>query len=485
MIALALIAASAIAPTQNSVQIGTHEKDGDVYCDIQAREFPVHQLMQSLCRELELDLEGFEDIEESPLVTVYLMDRELHVAVGYVLGAAGLSGTVAADRITVRAETPPFGTRTHSLQASEIAFLSALQRFPDGPDATRARLELAEIALLRDEPEKAVRHYELLIEQDIEEELLIETRMKAGRLLIELSDWGRAMPHFQYVGNHEFAAVHFIAEARRELARAILMRGESRRALYMLQGLDTAIPPLDNRDAAERKLLTARAKIGVGKYVEALADLEEAKRLDGENIDELEGMDLRARALELDGKPVQAALAWLHFSRGKTNDVKAQALSRAADMALTVDGEELSVLFLGRYAEKEGVADAVVAQVNEARARLGLDSEDYRKGSPTMRLNRAIQHLDSGERVQAARLFEIIEPDTLKLSPLDRVRFAASYAPVLEERKSVGDAIRLLRRTVATLESVENRSKLYLIAGEILERLGRFDEAAAAYGGQL
>jgi len=485
MIALALIAAGALAPTQNAVQIETREKEGDLYCDIQAREFPVHRLMESLCRDLNLDLEGFEDIEESPLVTVYLMDRELHVAVGYVLGAAGLTGTVGADRITVRTETPPFGTRKHSLQASEIAYLSALQRFPEGPDATRARLELAEIALLRNEPDKAVRHYELLLEQEIEEELLIETRMDAGRLLIGLGDWGRAMPHFQYVGNHEFAPVHYIAEARRELARSILMRGEPRRALYMLQGLDTAIPPLDNADASERKLLTARAKIGVGQYVEALRDLEEAKRLGGPAIDELEGMDLRARALELDGKPVEAALAWLHFSRGKSDDVKAEALSHAADMALTVDGEELSVLFLGRYAEKEGVGEAVLSQVNEARARLGLESEDFRKGSPTMRLNRAIQHLDSGEREQAAKLFAIIEPDTLKLSPIDRVRFASSYAPVVEERESVNDAIRLLRRTVATLESVENRSKLYLIAGEILERHERFEEAAAAYGGQL
>ena len=36
-----------------------------------------------------------------------------------------------------------------------------------------------------------------------------------------------------------------------------------------------------------------------------------------------------------------------------------------------------------------------------------------------------------------------------------------------------------------TLQAVENRSRLYLIAGEILERHGRFEEAAAAYGGQL
>lgn len=472
-------------PLQNGALIETRVVEGDVYCDIQARDYPVHRLMQGLCTDLDLTLEGFEDLEDSPRVSVYLEDRELHVAVEYILGAAGLAGTVAADSIVVRAASLPFPEREHSLQAAEIAYLTALQRFPEGPEAVGGRMTLAEIALERGEREKAIRHFELLLEGELEESLEVEAHLRAGRLLIELEEWSRSMPHFQFVGNHEEAPVRLVAEARRELARAILMRGDARRALYMLQGLETAIDPLDRIDDAERKLLLARARIGVGQYVEALRDLEYAQRVGAGHVSEMEGMDLRARALELDGRPVQAALAWLHFSRGRSETVKAQALARAAEMALSVEGEELSVLFLGRHAEAEGVGDAVLPFVNEARARLGLESADLRGSSATERLERAVQHLDAGAADQAAALFALVEPELLQLTAIDRVRFASAFAPLVEERGGVEAAITLLRRTVATLEAVENRSRLYLVAGEILERHGRFEEAAAAYGGQL
>ena len=46
----------------------------------------------------------------------------------------------------------------------------------------------------------------------------------------------------------------------------------------------------------------------------------------------------------------------------------------------------------------------------------------------------------------------------------------ARVLPLEMQKRIVNEAIRLLRRTVGTLESVENRSKLYLIAGEILAR---------------
>jgi len=489
MIALAALALAAL-PVQRGAVVETRLVEGDVVCDIQARDYPVHQLMQSLCDDLSLDLEGFEDIDESPRVTVYLTDRELHVAVEYILGAAGLAGTVAADGISVRAADRPFPAAEHSLQAAEIAYLTALQRFPDGPEASSGRLALARIAMQQGEREKAVRHFELLVEGELDDQLALESRMQAGRLLIELEEWSRAMPHLQFVGNYEGpgneeAPVELVAEARRELARAILMRGDARRALYMLEGLNTAIDPIDREDDAQRRLLMARARIGVGQYVQALRDLEEAQRLGGGSIGELEGMDLRARALELDGRPVEAALAWLHFSRGKSTEVMTEALVRSAQMALSVEGEELSVLFLGRYAEQEGVGEALLPFVNEARARLGLEATDLRDSSTAARLERAIQHLDGGAPDQAAALFELILPELLQLSAQDRVRFASAYAPIVEQESGPDDAIQLLRRSVATLQAVENRSRLYLIAGEILERHGRFEEAAAAYGGQL
>lgn len=484
MILLSMILSLAPAPLQNAVVVETEERNGDIYCSVKAREFPVEQLLQSLCRESGLELRGFEDLEETPLVTVYLQDRPLNIAVDYILGAAGLTGTLGARRLDVLASSLPFADHENSLERAEIAYLSALQRFPTGVDAAIARLALAEIALMKGEREKAVRHYELLIEQPTDEATHLAARMQAANLLLELQDWARAMPHFRFVAESG-TDTNTVVKARRQLARCVLMRGESQQALYMIQALDNVIEPINTHDRADRLMITARAKLGLGDYHNALRDLDKAQQISGGAIDEFEGMDLRARAMELDGRPADAALGWVLFSRDKPDDVKSQALVRAAQMALSTDGEELAVIFLWKHASKQGLGEALVPYVNEARARLGLDAHSYADGSVTIRLNRAVQLVDASMEQEAAKLFATIHADFRSLTAKDRVRFATTYAPLLEEAEGIREAVNVLRDVVQTLESVENRSQLYLLAGEIYERHRQFDDAAAAYGGEL
>ncbi len=488
---LALTLCAALSPVQNAVVIETVERNGDLYCSVKAREFPVHQLMESLCRKSGLELNGFEDLAGSPLVTVHLQDRPLNVAVDYILGAAGLTGTLGAKRLDVGASSLPFATKEDSLQRAEIAYLSALQRFPDGFEAAAARLALADIALLRGEREKAVRHYELLVEQPTDEATHLAARMSAGSLLVELEDWAKAMPHFRHAAeafgekmlNNEERDM--VVKARRQLARCVLMRGEHQQALYMIEALNNVVDPINTFDRADRLMIRARAQIGMGNTHDGLRDLDKAQRIGAGTINEFDGMDLRAEAMEQEGRPVDAALGWVHFSRGKSTEIKTKALVRAAQMALSVDGEELAVIFLWKHASKEGVGDALVPYVNEARARLGLDAMTYTDGTVTIRINRAIQLVDAAMKEEAARVFATIEPEFFTLSAADRVRFATTYAPLLEDTEGVREAINLLREVVQTLESQDNRSRIYLLAGEIYERHGQFDEAAAAYGGEL
>ncbi len=484
MIALILTLLCSFAPAQNAAVIETSTKNGDLYCTLEAREFPVHALMSSLCKKAGLELVGFEDIDDSPAVTVYLQNRPFRTAVEYVLGAAGLAGTLSADRLTVEGIKKPFATREQSLQAAEIAYLSTLQRFPEGDHAAAARLALADIALLRGQREKAVRHYELLARQELDPTTHLNARLKAARLLLELEDWSRAMPHLRFVAESETEDA-IIVESRRGLARCVLMRGEPQQALYMIYALDNVIDPMNTFDEADRLMIRARAKIGLGDYHNALRDLDRALRVSGGAIDEYEGMDLRAQAMELDGRPVEAALAWLQFSLTKGDELKKEAMVRAASMALSVEGEELGVLFLWKLADNHGMGEALLPFANEARSRLGLDALSYSDGSLTIRLNRATQLIGNGLQSESSKILATIQPEFRDLSAEDRVRFAMAYAPIIETEESFEDAIDLLRLVVPTLDATENRSKLYMLAGEIYERHENYEDAAAAYGGEL
>jgi tetratricopeptide (TPR) repeat protein len=482
MILLSLLAV--MAPLQNSVVIETSERNGDLYCSVQAQGYPVHRLMQSLCRKANIELLGFEDIDTSANVTVYLEDRPLHVAVDYILGSAGLHGLIGAKRIDVAAASLPFRSSDDALQSAEVAYLSALQRFPEGVEAAQARLALADIALLKGEKEKAARHYELLVEQPTDMDTHLAARMKAGGILVDLHDWSRAIPHFRFVAESKSDKA-IIIKARRQLARCVLMTGESQQALYMIEALNNILDPLNTQDEADRLMISARAKIGLGNTFDGLRDLDRAQHISAGAIDEFEGMDLRAHAMELEGRPVDAALGWVHFSRGKSEDIKREALVRAAKVALSVEGEELAVIFLWKHASNEELGDALLPYANEARARLGLDALTYSDGSITIRLNRATQLVDASMPDEAAKVFSSIEPEFFKLKAPDRIRFATTYAPLIENVEGIREAVDLLRTVVSTLESVDNRAQLYLLAGEIYERHGQFDEAAAAYGGEL
>lgn len=490
MIALTLGLLTAFAAPQADSTIELIERDGDQYCNVQAKDVQVHVLMAKLGRELEREVVGFEDVESSPRINVFLRERPIEQAVSYILGSAGLSSKISARRITVGGELPPFPAKEDALRAAEVAFMTTLRRFPNSEDAPLARLELAEIAIDQGRTATAVDHYELLIESYPDHASVQDARMLAGELLVDLAEWTQALPHFEAIANIKLddkspaELLPVVAIARRELARCILMRGEPRRAQFMLQGLEHSLPPEDDRDRAERWLLQSRALIELGQSDQALLFLDRAMRLGQGIVSEFEGMDLRARCMDLSGKPVEASLAWLHWSRTQEIDNKRKALVRAAELALTVEGEELAVIFLHKYATDEGCGDALDPYYNEARSRLGLEAVSFENSTPSTRLDRGEQLVVSGSEVQAANLFKILRRDFWTLPAEDRLRYGLAYAPLLED-ESVDAALEFLREVVRTLESVENRSRLYLLAAEICERHGRFDEAADAYGGKL
>lgn len=490
LLSLALGAPQADSVVSESL-VKTYEESGDIYCDVQARGAQIHHVMAKLARSLEVDLRGFEDVEESRHVNAFLQHRPVDQAIQFLLGSVGMTATVTASYIEVRGELPPFPDTASTLQAAEIAYLKALQRYPHSEEAPKARMSLAEISLDQGFPARAVRHYEALIDDYPSCEFVHEAHMRAGRLLVGLEQWPEAQAHFEAMANIKIDEatprewIPMIAEARRELARCVLWRGEPRRAQYMLQGLEHSIPPTDDADLAQRLLLMARALLDLGRGEEGILFLDRAMQLGTGVVGEFESMDLRARGMELADKPIEAAVAWLHWSRSQDEDNKRKALARAAHLALSVEGEELAVLFLHKQAQADGLGDELLPFVNEARSRLGLAAESYTNSTPSIRLERGEQLLASGSTDQAADVFASIEDDFWGLTAANRLRYALAYAPLLETESSVDAAIELLRQVARSLESRDNRAQLYVLAAEIYERHGRFDEAAEAYGGKL
>ncbi len=491
MISLAFFLLALLPGPQAQSSVAVSEKNGDLYCDVQARDIEVHRLMAQLGRELGLKVVGFEDVEESQRISVFLRERPVDQTIQYILGSAGLSATVTARTIAVSGELPPFPDSQAVLDAAEMAFVTTLTRFPKSAEAPTARLSLAGIALDQGNPSMAVRHYETLIEDFPDDSRVQDAHMSAGRLLVELEEWVQALPHFQEIANikldEKTPAELFpvVAEARRELARCILMRGEARRAQFMLQGLEHSLPATTDADRGIRWLLLSRALLDLREPKKALTYLDKAQRLGQGIVGDFEGMDLRARAMEQSGKPIEAATAWLQFSRNQPAEVKSKALVRAARLALSVEGEEVAVMFLHKYAVKEGCGDALVPFYNEARSRLGLEATSFENSTPTIRLDRGEQLLASGASEQASDVFASLENDFWTLSPTDRLRYGLAYGPLLSEQRSVDAAIDLLREVARSLESRENRSRIYRLVAEIYEGHGRFDEAAEAYGGKL
>ena len=101
MIACTLTLFIATTLPQNRADIEVTVENQDTYCSIQARDYPVHRLMERLCEKLGgRELRGFEDVEDSPLISVYLDHRPVGQAVDYILGSAGMIGTVTTRAIT-------------------------------------------------------------------------------------------------------------------------------------------------------------------------------------------------------------------------------------------------------------------------------------------------------------------------------------------------------------------------------------------------
>lgn len=482
---LLLLAAPPAAPAQDGdlvVRVG--ERDGDRVCTVQARQVAADRILLELTAQLGRDLEGFETVDLVPRVTVDLVDRPVEETVRFVLGAAGLRARIWPRAIEVLPELGADAGVEALYSAAEETYVAALYRHVGAPGGAGALFALAEIAEHAGDVEKAVAQYEELLEMYPDSRLVPETELRSARHLVTLERWGEAKARYE-----ELYALpdsdRYDPEAWREIARCLLHLGDPLRSLRMLRALDREFPTEDPMERSRRLFVRAGAHVGLGESAEALRALDEANRLGRHAFTEFQGMELRAHALEQAGRASEAAIAWLAFGSKHGGETEREAIRRAAELALSAEGEELSVLFLYEMAAQRGYGPDLAPLRDEARSRLGLDRDPVGVQNAAQLLRNGLDLFGRGMTAEAVRVLSRIRHEFLRLEATDRREFALAFAQCLDTEGATDEAILVLREVAESLRDRKLREPLYLLAGEILERNGRFEEAIDAYGGRL
>ena len=464
-------------------QVRAARVDGDWRCSIYAERAPLRDVLVRLARQCDMVVEGFEHVSRTALVDADLRDRPVRQALDYVLGSVGLrvEPRVGTWRISESTRAP---TSAEELRTQATgALLAALRDFPDHPNAADALLAQGQLELSRDHQAAAAAHFDTLVERFPESGRVPEALLRAGLAMGQLQQWTDAADRYADLLRLEMAHP-YEREARLELARATVWRGDARAALVMLDALESIDPVSDTTRRRARDLVRTRALLESGREREALLLLDQVERSRLTGLEALQAYELRGRGLEALGQPADAARAWLAFAESASGNERTIGLRHAARLALE-SGEELSVLFIARMAAGDPAEAELEALAQQARERLALFSTSPKDASLVERLERGEELLATGQFREARDALAVLGLSRARLDDDELLRFALAYGRALQHTDGVDEAVNVLRDLLAELELDAARREIYLLVGELYEEVGRLDEAVEAYQGRL
>ena len=118
--------------------------------------------------------------------------------------------------------------------------------------------------------------------------------------------------------------------------------------------------------------------------------------------------------------------------------------------------------------------------MRDARAALELDAP-----AKSTALEQAERLCDGGSFADSLKTLRGMAAQLGTLDEELRARFARCHARALSHEVGVDAALAHLREHMDSIQSPELRRELYLLAGELLEGVGRIDEAIEAYRGRI
>ncbi len=454
------------------------EREGREWFDVQAQNASALSVVREIGRVSRRELYGLEQLDRPTLITVDLRQRPLDQVLEYSLGSLGLRFELQKGTIHVLGERT--STLEEQLDLAAASWMRAARRFPDHPNAAEARLAQGELAELRGLYAAARENYLALVEDYPNADVVGEAYMRAGRISASMGQWSEATRLFRTLANSDFAS-DYAAAARVEWARAMIAQGDSQAALYMLNALDTNYPTVDPIELTARRLVTARALNEVGRYMDALEEIDLADP-DFDAYGAWEALHIRAVALEGIGLAADAARAWLLYAREAKGRDKSLAFQHAARLSLLAD-DELAVLFVAQQARLAGVNEGIDRFERDARERLGLPLADEAAGAAD-RITRAEEALDRGAFGEARAALQPLFQARGALEAELEVRVVVGWARCRTDELGLDAGLDVLRAARTDFEDARLRGRVDVAAATLYENAGRFDLAIEAYQGR-
>jgi len=485
---IALVATSALglafaAPQEReTIQVEGRRMDGELLISVRANDKPLDSIVEAVAKEAGLLVSGF-DGRRQRLITVDLFERPLDMVLEFTLGSVGLEFELEGNHITIHGHVVE--DQDALLRAAARGYQRALNTFPAADAAPGAHLSQAWIAEQNGDLGSAIGMYQMIPSKYPGYPELAAAEYHSARLYEVLGNWRDAIQHYDRLAelkvDHDFHAAQRLGRAR-----CTIELGDPKAAIFQLQNLDLHSPALDDDEASARILVRARANNARRDYTAALADLDQIDQLQSylvTSADYQRNTAIALEGLELFGP---AARAWLAYAERAKGTDRLTAVELAVELFLDAD-DESAALYAIRFGETLGGSGKLTALRGVIDERLGLvtvqtTSTTSDKG-PAERLERAREAWQAGDLSATYSALGPVMNDSRGLIEVDRAEVLCLWARCLDRLENLDAAIDVLRTNRPQLTSLENRMRLDVVAADLYEAHGRFDEAVDAYGG--
>jgi len=481
----------ALATQANDVQVAIETFDGTTLCSIQAEQASPQAIFSALMREARplpgvgsLTVVGADRIPAEPLLDFALTERPFGEVLSVIMGCVGLRVERRAKTLVIHPESTPGASNTALLERARRNLFSALTKHPNTSASPRILFSLSRVEEKLGAPDAAQGHLRQLAEEYPQSDLVPKALSQAGAILQRAGQWGEAKQVLGELCNLPYAH-DFYPHGLLELARCHAQLSEGREGLRVLDALD-AIWALEDVDAtratrAERLFVRAACLYEADDAGQALVLLDNCNDLGYRGYLDPEVFPLRAQALEAVGRPADAAIAWLAWSRHQGGE---QAIKEASRLAL-VAGDQLAMDLIYARAVELGLEGAIEGLRYEARARLGLSTEGMEPDTPAGLVLLGRTRLDSGDAQGALDVLEQAKSQRGQLEESDILALNILLARAAHQVYGVDEAVTEMREGLSMLSRRGDRAQIYLIAAEFYEAAGRYEDAIDAYGGRL
>jgi len=490
---LFLLLALATQSPDLDVSVTAHE--GETICSINAEQASPRAVFGALMREARplpgvkaVIVVGADSIPTTPLLDLTITDRPFGETLGILMGCVGLRLEQRAGTLTLLPEYEGASSHRELLERSRRELVSTFATFPSTETSPLILQAMARVEEKLGLNEAAESHLRQLAQDFPTSELVPSALAHAGHLLQQAGQWGEAKQVLSQLCNLPYAH-DFYPNGLLELARCHAQLSEGRQGLRILDALNAIWPLEETTDSpserAERHFVRAACLFEAGDAGNALVLLDKCNELGHRGDLDPEVFPLRARALEALGRPADASVAWLARSRTvEGKELQGGALVEAARLALVADDQLALDLIYARGVEL-GVEGSLEGLRFEARASLGLSTNGMKPNGPAGLLLLGKVHLDAGRNEQALSSLLAAKAHRRELTESDNLELNILLGRASHKVGGVDSAVAEMRDGLSLLSRRGDRTQIYLFAAELYESAGRYEDAIAAYEGQL